>query len=230
MERSQSMASLWLQQMLQGYTVIPNIVWQYFSTLNLTGDQFAVIVYVMSRASQTTSLQDIADVFGWEISQVMDVCDELVTNNYLDIDLKLNSEGKQATALSLEPFFTTIQQHIDSVSVSRFETEVPIDIPNLVPLFEKEFGRALTPIEFQKLNHWLIDDGYDPQLLHVALKEAVIREALNFNYIDKILINWRKRNIQTKEEAMQLIQRQSMPVTKPNIGNTPQIPLHEWHH
>ena len=45
------------------------------------------------------------------------------------------------------------------------------------------------------------DDKYSPELIQMALREAVCSQVYNFKYIDRILINWEKKNIRTKEQV-----------------------------
>ena len=58
----------------------------------------------------------------------------------------------------------------------------------IIDLFEREFKRPLSAHEIDKLNDWLmkVDHAY---LVH-ALREALIYQKLNFNYIDRILVKW----------------------------------------
>lgn len=59
---------------------------------------------------------------------------------------------------------------------------------DVLDLFEREFKRPLSSNEIHKLNDWLmkVDHGF---LVH-ALREAVIYQKVNFNYIDRILVTW----------------------------------------
>lgn len=65
----------------------------------------------------------------------------------------------------------------------------------LFTVFEKEFGRPLSPIEFEQINQWV--DEHTGLLVREALKRAVLLGKFNFKYIDSILLEWKKNNIQT---------------------------------
>ncbi|MGI6405113.1 MAG: DnaD domain-containing protein [Syntrophaceticus sp.] len=79
----------------------------------------------------------------------------------------------------------------------------PSPLMKVINLFEREFGRALTPIEIDKINNWYYDNGYADNLINEALKRAVLRGILNMNYIDKILASWAKMNIRTTREIIE---------------------------
>lgn len=69
-------------------------------------------------------------------------------------------------------------------------------------LFEGEFARPLSPLELEKLNAWLIADRWDFALLKEAMRRAVLHNALNLAYIDKILLRWKREGITSMEQLL----------------------------
>ncbi|TFE30047.1 DnaD domain-containing protein [Cohnella luojiensis] len=72
---------------------------------------------------------------------------------------------------------------------------------NLFLLFEQEFGRPLTPMEYETINGWLDQDQYADELIRFALKESVFAGKLHFRYIDRILLEWSRNRVTNVEEA-----------------------------
>jgi DNA replication protein len=72
---------------------------------------------------------------------------------------------------------------------------------NLFVLFEQEFGRPLTPMEYETINGWLDQDRYADELIRFALKESVFAGKLHFRYIDRILLEWSRNRVTNVEEA-----------------------------
>jgi DNA replication protein len=72
---------------------------------------------------------------------------------------------------------------------------------NLFVLFEQEFGRPLTPFEYETINGWVDQDRYADELIRFALKESVFAGKLHFNYIDRILLGWSRNRVTNVEEA-----------------------------
>ncbi|MBO9597714.1 MAG: DnaD domain-containing protein [Cohnella sp.] len=72
---------------------------------------------------------------------------------------------------------------------------------NLFVLFEQEFGRPLTPMEYETINSWLDQDQYAEELIRFALKESVFAGKLHFRYIDRILLEWSRNRVTNVEEA-----------------------------
>ncbi|WP_256757353.1 DnaD domain-containing protein [Cohnella sp. WQ 127256] len=78
---------------------------------------------------------------------------------------------------------------------------------NLFILFEQEFGRPLTPMEYETINGWLDQDQYAEELIRFALKESVFAGKLHFRYIDRILLEWSRNRVTNVEEARQHAQK-----------------------
>lgn len=72
---------------------------------------------------------------------------------------------------------------------------------DLYTIFEKEFGRPLSPIECESLSMWIDQDEHSAVLIKAALREAVISGKLNFRYIDRILFEWKKNGVKSPEQA-----------------------------
>ncbi|WP_089610074.1 DnaD domain-containing protein [Dehalobacterium formicoaceticum] len=66
---------------------------------------------------------------------------------------------------------------------------------NIFDLIEKEYGRALSPIESDLIISW--EKNHSPEIIREAIKRSVLRGVFNLNYSDKILLEWEKANIKT---------------------------------
>ena len=79
--------------------------------------------------------------------------------------------------------------------------EVKKQEKNIFELFEKEFARPLTPMEFEFINAW-INSGMNEDLIKEALKEATYNGVSNLRYIDKIIYEWNKKGYKTVEDVI----------------------------
>ncbi len=64
---------------------------------------------------------------------------------------------------------------------------------NIFIRFEKTFGRALSPVEVSKIREW-ISFGYSDEQIIEALKESLAKGNKTLRAVDKILLNWAKRD------------------------------------
>ncbi|MDI3327300.1 MAG: DnaD domain protein [Alicyclobacillaceae bacterium] len=70
----------------------------------------------------------------------------------------------------------------------------------LLRKFEEEFGRPLTSIEIEQLIHWLDEDAYPEWMIQEALREAVLSGTLSLRYMDRVLLEWQRKNIRSLKE------------------------------
>ena len=57
----------------------------------------------------------------------------------------------------------------------------------------------MSPIEYELISGWL--DNYNEEIIKCALKEAVWNGVSNLRYIDKILYEWKKKGINSKDDV-----------------------------
>ena len=99
-------------------------------------------------------------------------------------------------------------------------------------LFEQEFGSLLSPMEYETIGMWFDQDQHSPSLIRLALKEAVLAQKLSLRYIDRILFEWKKKNIKTVEAAEKESSnfRQQIPVPKQveQISSSTKVSFYNW--
>lgn len=228
-----------------GSTSIPNILFNRFGQLGINTDEMVLILYILSQMNQRKAVNDfqkIANQLGWTVNKTMELVNQLIEKDFLSIELAKDDSGKQSDHYSLRPFFDWLDEHFYQKTIRKTNQavealEIQENAGNLVVIFEREFGRVLTPMELQMINQWLNVDHYVPELVQIALKQAMLHQALNFSYIDKILLNWQKQNIQSPYEAQKNIEafnqrRDKSTMSGQTIDTTNydhlEIPLFQW--
>jgi len=78
--------------------------------------------------------------------------------------------------------------------------EAKMQEKNIFELFESEFARPLSPMEFEFINAW-INSGMKEEIIKEALKEATFNGVSNLRYIDKIIYEWNKKGYKTVEDV-----------------------------
>lgn len=120
----------------------------------------------------------------------------LVERKYITVSSQVDKSGKRFEEYSLLPLFNQIelllnQQNNKSQVTKREE---------LFNYLEQEFG-ILSPREIEMVQMWLLEDGFDTELIKLAIKEMNAYQITSLRYVDKILLEWKKKNIKTIEEA-----------------------------
>ena len=73
--------------------------------------------------------------------------------------------------------------------------DILITTTNLFEYIESNFGRPLSPLEYEKANHWL--SLYDQEIIEYAVKIAVMNGKRTFNYVEGILNNWKGKDLKS---------------------------------
>lgn len=211
-----------------GHTMVPNVFINRFSQLKLSADEFVLVIYLLMQINQDQPNSDMVKLshqLGWDNDKIYEVLNGLMEKDYLDIELHPDQEGKQTDHYTLRPLFEATQELVhrknngNAVDTQFKKGNQPQNdssyfpqkkqpkeyIVSTVGLIQEEFGRALSSLETECIAKWFIEDDYDYDLVRLAIREAVIRQAFNLKYIDRILINWENSNIKTVVEAEQAI-------------------------
>lgn len=95
--------------------------------------------------------------------------------------------------------YVCLDELYNKLAISLMENETESKDTTLFDKFEKEFGRTLSPIEYEIIGAW-IEGDFSEELILLALKEAIYNGVSNLRYIDKILYEWNKKGIKSKED------------------------------
>ncbi|QLE63988.1 hypothetical protein LROSL1_1171 [Furfurilactobacillus rossiae] len=92
---------------------------------------------------------------------------------------------------------------------------------------EKEFGRPLSPTELSTIANWFDQDHFEPAIVLIALREAVLNQAYSLRYIDRILIDWQKKNLKSVPAIDDYLQQRRQPSGGKSSSSVvgPTIPL-----
>lgn len=72
--------------------------------------------------------------------------------------------------------------------------------------FQQCFGRMMTPFETEDIRKWIRKVGIPVDVVNEALREAVLNNAINLKYINKILVRCQQENIDSAEAFRQKIE------------------------
>ncbi|MGF3066306.1 DnaD domain-containing protein [Facklamia sp. P12945] len=231
--------------MKTGYTMVPNLLIDHFGQLGLNSNEFLFITYLLKQINQSQSADTIINLsnqFAWESDLLYETLNSLLDKNYLNIELVPDEEGKQTDHYTLRPLFDKLDQLVadqktsqtEALSNKQVQADQKVKAGQLIQVFEEAFGRSLSSVELETLYQWIQKDGYQPDLVYQALKEAAIRQVFNLKYIDRILLNWQEQNIHTVDEAIVASKQynhrnQSIQSEKPNQTSKFKIPILKWH-
>jgi len=196
----------------KGFTVVPNMLIEHSGRLGLEGVDLLVllaVLYFQQTGRYELEIADFTKLLSAPERQVEESIEKMCAMGLLTEENKsLETTGmfEKIADIWAEEKVRAEQQKHTAIAV-HLKTgggkHLTPPLIKVINLFEREFGRALTPIEIDQINNWYYDQGYTDTLIKEALKRAVLRGILNMNYMDRILESWAKMNIRTTREVIQ---------------------------
>lgn len=211
---------LLMKWMTEGQTVLPTLLLRHYRKFNLSNDELVLILQLksyMDKGDLFPSTKQIGENMNMTEDNVFRAIHQLTQKKVLSIETTKDEKGitQDAYSLSLlwEKLFVLMKQELTDEEVINKEKEDK----NLYTLFEEEFGRSLSSIEIEVLTKWMKEDKYSNELIRMALREAVLSQVYNLKYIDRILLNWEKKNIRTKEQVEKESEKFRMSASSANM-------------
>lgn len=174
--------------------IIPSYLIKFYALLNVNDYDFLLLVYLINQKENIIlDISRISKDLYLDESKILEVISSLTDKKYISIEMKKNN-GIIEEYISLDLFYSKIKLFL----IENKSTEKSNDIYSL---FEQEFGRTLSPIEYETISNWL-ECNISIDLIKSALKEAVLSGVNNIRYIDKILFEWNKKGYKKSEDIV----------------------------
>ena len=157
---------------------VPAILFKNYKKLELKEKDLILLIYLINEDKEFNP-KKIGEELDLTLPEVMMNIDELCSKDF--ITLKMMEKPVRSEYISLDPLYKKLAYFITSEKVKNEETKT-----NIYDLFEQEFSRTLSPIEYELITGWL-QAGFEEEVISLALKEAVYNGATNLRYIDKVL-------------------------------------------
>ena len=184
--------------------VIPMYIYRLFPRLNIDLDVFMFLMYLYNCGDKIIfDPQKISEDFGIDLEKVLYYIDKLSSNKLINFEIIKNDKNISEEYISLSYFYDKISLLlIEEANDSSNEQHNK----NIFELIEKEFGRVLSPMEYEIIKAWN-ESNISDELIEEALREAVFNGVTNLRYIDQILYEWQKRGIKNKNDVEKNRQR-----------------------
>lgn len=157
--------------------------------------------------------------------EVTGVIQRLIQLDLFNLTVQKDEEGRFAEFMDLDGFYNSFKKILEKEALNQKEQSDEETFKELFQFIEQSFGRPLSPIEIDTLNQWIDVDKHDISVIQAAVNEALSQEKVNFKYIDRILLNWKKNNVKTVDESKKISQQYHAPQMKHTVKN---IPKFDW--
>lgn len=171
---------------------VPKLLINNLKKLDLNEKQGILLIYLLNN-DKTFNPKKISADLNWDLSEVLEEINNLSVKGILKTDMIKNNNIREEY-LNFDSLYSKLAFLVVN------DNDVEVDNTNLFDNFEKEFGRTLSPMEYEIINSWK-DSGLTDELINCALKEAIFNGVSNLRYIDKILFEWKKKGYSCKEDV-----------------------------
>ena len=190
------MKSSQLKELLKsGHLVVPFVFLKNYKKFELTMEEFIFLMYFYHLGERFLLNPELyCNDLGLELSVVMNYISVLTDKGFIQVDVLKNEKGVIEEYVTLEPFFQKMELIFMDEAIQNKEES------NIFEVIEKEFGRTISPMEYEIIKAWL-DNNMSEDIITEAVREATFNVVSNLRYIDKILFEWNKKGITTVQEV-----------------------------
>ena len=173
----------------ENHYTIPKYVLTHAKDFNLDVNSLILLIYFLNQKNKDIfNYKKIIEDLNFSEKELFDSISLLKDKKLISMQMEKNDSGVLEEKLDVSSFYDII--------LSKFinESDEEEENSSLYDSFEREFGRTLSPMEYDIINSWL-EAKIDKGLIIEALKETVFNGVSNLRYVDKILYEWNKKGI-----------------------------------
>ena len=157
-----------------------------YTKLNINEQELILIILLLNEPYNPKSL---AQTLSKDVKDVLELINSLSEKGLLKLELqKINNLNVEV--INLDYMYEKL-----ALLIMGKETKES----TIYDQFETELGRTLSPMEYEIITGWLKDNS--EEIILLALKEAVYNNVSSMRYIDRIVSEWHKKGIKTKEDV-----------------------------
>ncbi|MHA6259665.1 DnaD domain-containing protein [Sporosarcina sp. CAU 1771] len=224
---------IWIEQ---GNVNISQLFFKNYKSLGIQDIDAMLIMHMtafISDGNEFPTPTDFSKRMNMTENEVSMVLQRLMQFGFLQITQSKDDVGVLHEKFTLQSLWARLIDQILSVSEEKEEVNQKMAEGEIFQLFEQEFGRFLSPMESESISMWLDDDGHSVEIIRAALKEAVIAEKLSLRYIDRILFEWKKKNIKTLTQVENQTKKFRSIGKRPNLSQenvvaVKRVPFYNW--
>lgn len=196
----------------EGSIGVPYLLLKHYHQWKLTEVEVMLMIHVMAfmekERKDFPTLEELQARMTVPGEKVIAALQKLLKEGLLTIDSKVDPVTDiQYEKYNLTPLLERLAGCWFEEMQKLKQKSEPAVRKDIFSIFEKEFGRPLTPMELESITGWLDKDSYPEELILAGLKEAVFAGKVHFRYIDRILLEWSRNRITTVEQAKEHSQK-----------------------
>ncbi|MER1999723.1 MAG: DnaD domain-containing protein [Lysinibacillus sp.] len=209
---------MWAEQPIVN---VPAYLFKYYHQLHIADDEALILLHLCSFLEEGVEFPtpfDISTRTNFSANDISVKLQRLMQKGAIEIIQEHDASGRITEKYSIWPLWERILHFLASENVKQQEVSQQLSEAEIYKLLEQEFGRLLSSIELETVGMWLDQDGHSPEIIKAALREAVLAGKLSLRYIDRILFEWKKKNITSMKQVEQQAEQYRQHTMKPIAG------------
>ena len=183
--------------LLKNNICIPKILLSNYKDLKINEKELIVLIYMLNEKDNLFNPGKISEELNLKLPEVLEIIEKLNGADLITISTEKNN-GVLEEVIDLSNLYKKMAYLV--INKEQVEEVDESKKTNIYDNFEREFGRTLSPIEYELISGWL-ENEFTEEIILCALKEAVFNGVSNLRYIDKILYEWSKKGIKTAQDV-----------------------------
>lgn len=181
--------------------IVKNFLLKVATELKLSLNETILLIYFMNQEEPVLNIENITSTVYLTETEIMEAFTKLISINLITLNVLKKEDGTRYEVISLDNIIKYVTTDITKKHSSQ-EKE------NLFEIFEREFARQLSPMEYEIINEWLTS-GTNKELIIEALREAIYNGAKSLKYISKILQSWKEKGYKSKSDISDGLKKES---------------------
>jgi len=153
--------------------------------ISLDFNDLLLLIYFENACVKILDVENICNSIYLTEVEALTSFNKLLGLNLIEMKTKKDADGRRLEVISLEPLYLQLIEETKELEKEKKKEDI-------YTVFETEFARPISSMEYEIINAWL-EKGFAEELILSALKEAVYNGVNSLRYIDKILYEWQKK-------------------------------------
>lgn len=188
----------------QGNVTISQLFFHHYKKIGITDSEAMLMMHIIAYSSEGNFFptpHDLSSRMNLTLDEVSSGLQRMIQKSVLSIVQEIDEKGVLFERFSLMPLWNRLVDLVVEEENRTCTDQKKEEEGEIYRLFEQEFGRLLSPMECETIAMWFDQDGHTAEVIKAALKEGVLAQKLSLRYIDRILFEWKKKNVKTVADA-----------------------------
>lgn len=182
--------------------IVKNFLFKVALELKLSLQDMVLLIYFMNQETPMLDIPHIKASVYLSEEEIMESFAKLTNIGLISLNITKKSDGTREEVISLD----NIIRYITTDITKKHKADAK---ENLFSIFENEFGRPLSTMEFEIINEWL-DSGFSKEIIIEALKESVYNGYHSLKSISSKLQYYKEKGINSKSDVANNLKKETV--------------------